>query len=72
MVHRLLRVFGAAAVVAGLVVSSGCAYSGVATTQDNLVVIPRNDMFLFGALRKVYVCQVTPGGVMNCQRAESP
>jgi hypothetical protein len=36
------------------------------------VVIARNDGFLFGALRKVFVCKVTDAGVSACQSADSP
>jgi hypothetical protein len=49
----------------------GCGYGGVAATGDK-VVITRNDGFLFGALRKVFVCKVTDGGVANCAAADSP
>lgn len=51
---------------------SGCAYAGVAATSDGRVVIARNDGFLYGLLRKVFVCNVGPTGVTNCQSAESP
>ena len=60
--------------VIGLLLSAAlgaCAYSGVAASGDK-VVITRNDLFLFGALRKVYVCQITDNGVSNCQANESP
>ena len=50
---------------------SGCAYGGVAASGDQ-VVITRNDGFVFGLLRKVYVCQITPQGVTNCTAAEAP
>jgi len=50
----------------------GCSYGAVATTTDGKVVIIRNDSFLFGALRKVFVCKVTDAGVANCQSADSP
>ena len=37
------------------------------------VVILRNDSFLFGALRKVFVCKVNDAGLANCQAsAEAP
>ncbi len=51
---------------------TGCAYGAIATTTDGKVVITRNDSFLFGALRKVFVCKVTDGGVASCQSADSP
>jgi len=52
---------------------SGCAYGGVAATSDGTkVVITRNDAFLFGILRKVFVCKVADGGTSSCAEAESP
>jgi hypothetical protein len=50
---------------------SGCGYSGVAAS-GNTVVVARNDGFLFGLLRKVYVCQITPTGLTQCSEGESP
>lgn len=49
----------------------GCAYSGVAAAGDK-VVIARNDGFLFGILRKVYVCKVADTGLTACANGESP
>ncbi|MFZ5890611.1 MAG: hypothetical protein ACOY0T_06030 [Myxococcota bacterium] len=51
--------------------ASGCSYAGVATAGDKAVVA-RNDNFLFGILRKVYVCKVADGGLTACQSNESP
>jgi hypothetical protein len=51
--------------------ASGCGYAGVATAGDAAIVL-RNDWFLFGALRKVYVCKITPGGLTRCSNAETP
>lgn len=51
--------------------AAGCAYSGAATTGDKVVVL-RNDGFLFGALRKAYVCKVTDNGLTNCVTGETP
>lgn len=56
-------------VVAAL--TPGCWYGGVAVQGDRAVVV-KNDNFLFGAFRKVYVCRVTEGGLTSCQTAESP
>lgn len=50
---------------------SGCGYAGVATYKDAAIVV-KNDWFLFGALRKVYVCRITPHGLEQCSSAESP
>ncbi|HVK63415.1 MAG TPA: hypothetical protein VM694_03015 [Polyangium sp.] len=46
-------------------VLGGCSYGGIATVGDK-VVITRNDLFLFGALRKVYVCKVADRGLTDC------
>jgi hypothetical protein len=61
--------FLAAAALAGA--TQGCAYGSIATAGDK-VVITRQDGFLFGALRKVFVCKVTDAGTANCGSAESP
>jgi len=60
-------------VVLGALVGSlsACAYGAVAAAGDK-VVITRNDQFLGGALRKVFVCKVTDSGVTNCGNAENP
>ena len=49
----------------------GCSYGGIAVSADKAVV-SRNDYFLFGILRKVYVCKVTDSGLTSCQNQESP
>lgn len=61
-----------AVMMAGALSSAGCAYGGVGVTQDNMAVVTRNDGFLFGLLRRVYVCQVTPAGLANCVQGERP
>jgi hypothetical protein len=65
--------FSIALVLAAAALSSGtgCSYGSIATTGDK-VVITREDSFLFGALRKVFVCKVTDAGVANCNSAENP
>jgi hypothetical protein len=60
----------AMSIVLGLA-ASGCGYAGVATAGD-AAVIARNDWLLFGALRKVYVCKITPAGLTQCSEAETP
>ena len=57
-----------AATASGL---SGCAYGGFGTVGDKAVVA-RNDAFLFGILRKVFVCKVTDTGLTSCQSADAP
>jgi hypothetical protein len=34
--------------------SFGCAYGGIATAPDGTVLVARNDLLLFGLLRKIY------------------
>jgi hypothetical protein len=61
--------FLAAAALAGA--TQGCQYGSIATAGDK-VVITRQDGFLFGILRKVFVCKVTDAGAANCASADSP
>ncbi|MCB9640789.1 MAG: hypothetical protein H6728_06380 [Myxococcales bacterium] len=52
--------------------AQGCFYSGVAMNQSgSKVAILQNDSFLFGALRKVYVCEVDGIQIVRC-RAQTP
>ena len=52
---------------------TGCAYGGVAATQDGTkAIITRNDAFLFGILRKVFVCKVDAAGVQGCAEGDAP
>jgi len=60
----------AASVIASA--ATGCAYGGAAGAGPDKVVITRNDTFLFGILRKVFVCKVTDGGVTSCAEGTSP
>jgi hypothetical protein len=50
---------------------TACGYSGVGVVGDKAVVA-RNDHFLFGILRKVFVCKVTDTGLTACQSADAP
>ena len=59
----------AALVIAGSL--SGCAYAGIAAVGDK-VVVTRNDLFLFGVLRKVFVCKATDAGLTDCSSSEAP
>jgi hypothetical protein len=52
-------------------VVGGCAYGGVASTPDGTIVVVRNDWFLFGLLRKVYVCKLA-GSAMTCTETAAP
>ena len=52
--------------------ASGCAYGGAAGAGADKVIITRNDGFLFGILRKVFVCKVTDAGLSACAEGTSP
>lgn len=58
--------------LAGTGIATGCAYSGVAASDSNTVIVAKNDGFLFGLLRKVYVCQITQNGLANCSSGQNP
>ncbi len=65
------------AIVALMLVASagslgGCSYAGVGGVGADKVVIARNDSFLFGILRKVFVCKVTDAGLAACSSADAP
>ena len=49
----------------------GCAYAGVAAAPDGTVYVTRNDMLLFGLLRKVYVCKPA-GTALACTEMPTP
>jgi hypothetical protein len=66
---KLLLVAVTASILATL--GTGCGYAGVATSGDKAVVA-RNDGFLFGILRKVYVCKVTDAGLSACKDSDAP
>ncbi len=61
---KTLGILMAAGVLSSVV--GGCSYGGIAAVGTDKVVIIRNDLFLFGALRKVYVCKVADRGVTDC------
>lgn len=67
---RALATVLAASALAGVL--SGCAYGSIATSGTDKVVITRQDGFLFGLLRKVFVCKIGDSGVTSCNEAESP
>lgn len=51
----------------------GCAYGAIAATPDgSKVVVLRQDSFLFGALRKAFVCRVADTGLSSCAANEAP
>ena len=50
----------------------GCAYAGIGTTSNGKAVVARNDGLVYGALRKIFVCDITDRGLANCKSAENP
>lgn len=67
------KVAPASLVLAGLALAtlSGCGYGGAAGVGDKVVVL-RNDAFLFGALRKAFVCKVSDAGLTDCNSSTNP
>ena len=59
------------AALAVLATLAGCAYGGAAMVGDK-VVVARNDAFLFGMLRAVYVCKVSDTGLTGCAAGQAP
>jgi len=53
-------------------VAAGCSYGGVASVNENTVVIVKNNAFLFGATNEVFVCKVSDSGVTSCASNHSP
>ena len=54
-----------------LLPTGGCAYGAVAVQGDKAVVV-KNNSFLFGVFRHVYVCKNTDKGLENCKDSENP
>ena len=46
---------------ASAVGATGCAYGGLGVAPNGTVYVARNDMFLFGALRKINVRMISQG-----------
>jgi hypothetical protein len=67
---KVIKVAVALMLIVGVL--GGCSYGGVGTIGDK-VIIARNDMLLFGALRKVYVCKMNDAGLTGCvESTEAP
>lgn len=69
---RIFKFLLISGLLASSVVMTGCAYGGATTVGKDYVVVLRNDGFLFGALRKAYVCKATTSGLSNCRDGENP
>ena len=67
--QKLKALFATALLIATL---GGCAYTGAAYAGDNKVVILRSDFFLYGLMRKVFLCEVTEIGIANCMENQNP
>jgi hypothetical protein len=52
--------------------SFGCAYGGIATAPDGSVLVARNDLLLFGLLRKIYSCRPGPTGLVCTEMPTIP
>ena len=68
MKKGLASILAVAAIASAL---GGCAYAGVGVSGEKAVVA-RNDAFLFGILRQVFVCKITDGGLSSCQSSDAP
>ena len=69
---RVFKLLVLAGLMTGVVSMTGCAYGGAAGVGKDYVVVLRNDGFLFGMLRKAYVCKATTSGLSGCRDAENP
>lgn len=65
------KVFGVALIGMTMAGAFGCAYGALATSADGTVYVARNDFFLFGLLRKMYVCKPA-GPSLACTEVSSP
>ena len=48
-----------------------CSYGAIAVENGKAVIV-RQDDWLYGILRKIFVCEVTDGGLANCANGENP
>ena len=55
----------AAALMIALMALPACSY-GAMSSHEGKLYVARNDMFLFGALRKMYECTTDGKGNMVC------
>jgi hypothetical protein len=49
----------------------GCSYGAMTSTGDGTVYVARNDLILFGLLRKMYVCKPA-GPALACSEVPTP
>ena len=67
----IMRKFLFALLAVVMLMSTACGYGAVASHTGKLFVA-RNDLFLFGALRTIYVCAEAVGGKMVCKEVAKP
>ncbi|MBM4317501.1 MAG: hypothetical protein FJ116_08475 [Deltaproteobacteria bacterium] len=68
-IFRLLVLTGA---MVSVISMTGCAYGMATSVGKDYVVVLRQDGFLFGALRKAFVCKATTSGLTGCRDNENP
>lgn len=51
---------------------AACTYAPGGVSADGKAVIAKNNGLLFGMFNKVFVCNVTPGGLAGCTAGETP
>ncbi len=70
--HKLIKLAALFSTFVGIISSLGaCSYGSISVSGDR-VVVTRNDMLLFGSLRKIYVCRIADEGVTNCRSKDNP
>jgi len=67
-----LKLFFVGLLLTMAAMASACSYAGVAATDDETVVIAKNNSFLFGILNSVHVCKVSDSGLSNCSSGAAP
>lgn len=60
------------ALIAVCFLGTSCSYTAVTRLGKGKVAVVKNDMLLFGALRKVFVCNATKAGLSNCSTNQNP
>ena len=53
-------------------IGTSCSYTAVTRLGKGKVAVVKNDFFLLGALRKIYVCKATKSGLSNCSTNQNP
>jgi hypothetical protein len=69
---RVFSLLVLTAIVVSVISLTGCAYGVATSVGKDYVVVLRQDAFLFGALRKAFVCKATTSGLTGCRDNENP